>query len=116
MFGKMLELGSLMKHAREFGGRVQEMNEKLKDLRAEGSAAGGLVTACINGLQELVSCKIDPCLLEQGGDAELLEELIVTAVNDAVEEARAQQAETMQSLAGGMDMGGLSGILEKLVK
>jgi DNA-binding YbaB/EbfC family protein len=116
MFGKMLELGSLMKQAREFGGRVQEMNDKLKDMRVEGSAAGGLVTVCVNGLQELISCKIDPCLLEQGGDAELLEELIVTAVNEAVEEARTQQAETMQSLTGGMDMGGLSNILEKLVK
>jgi len=115
MFGKMLELGSLMKQAREFGGRVQEMNEKLKDLRVEGSAAGGLVTVSVNGLQELVSCKIDPAMFQQG-DAELLEELIITAVNDAVEEARVQQAETMQSLTGGMDMGGLSGILEKLVK
>jgi len=115
MFGKMLELGSLMKQAREFGGRVQEMNEKLKDMRVEGSAAGGLVTVCVNGLQELVSCKIDPAMFQQG-DAELLEELIVAAVNDAVEEARVQQAETMQSLTGGMDMGGLSGMLEKLVK
>jgi len=115
MFGKMFELGSLMKQAREFGGRVQEMNEQLKDIRVEGSAAGGLVTVCVNGLQELVSCKIDPCVFQQG-DAELLEELIVTAVNEAVEEARAQQAETMQSLAGGMDMGSLSGIIEKLVK
>ena len=115
MFGKMLELGSLMKHAREFDGRVQKMNEKLKDMRVEGTAAGGLVTVCVNGLQELVSCKIDPCIFQQG-DAELLEELVVVAVNEAVEEARAQQAETMQSLAGGMDMGGLTNILEKLVK
>ena len=111
----MLELGSLMKQAREFGGRVQEMNDKLKDIRVEGSAAGGLVTVSVNGLQELVSCKIDSSLFQQG-DAELLEELIVTAVNEAVEEARTQQAETMQSLAGGMDMGGLTNILEKLVK
>jgi DNA-binding YbaB/EbfC family protein len=115
MFGKMMELGSLMKQAREFGGRMQEMNEKLKDLRVEGSAAGGLVTVSVNGLQELVSCKIDPCLFQQG-DAELLEELIVTAVNDAIEEARTQQAETMQSLASGTDMSGLSNIIEKLVK
>ena len=115
MFGKMLELGSLMKQAREFGGRVQEMNEKLKDIRVEGSAAGGLVTVSVNGLQELIACKIDPCMFQQG-DAELLEELIVTAVNDAIEEARTQQAETMQSLASGMDMGGLTNIIEKLVK
>ena len=67
----MLELGSLMKQAHEFGGRVQEMNAKLKDMRVEGSAAGGLVTVCVNGLQELMSCKIDPCVFQQG-DAELL--------------------------------------------
>ena len=115
MFGKMLELGSLMKQAREFGGRVQEMNEKLKDLRIEGNAGGGLVVVHVNGLQELVACKIDSCLFQQG-DAELLEELIVNAVNDAVDESRTQQAETMQSLASNMDMSGLTGMLEKLTK
>ena len=115
MFGKMLELGSLMKQAREFGGRVQEMNEKLKELRVEGSAAGGLVLVCVNGLQELVSCKIDPGLFQQG-DAELLEELIMTAVNDAIDESRTQQAETMQSLTENVDMSGLTGIIEKLTK
>jgi len=115
MFGKMLELGSLMKHAREFGGRMQEMNEKLKDLRVEGTAAGGLVVICVNGLQEVVSCKIDPSVFQQG-DAELLEELIVNAVNDAIDESRSQQAETMRSLTDNVDMGGLSGIIEKLTK
>ena len=115
MLGKMFELGSLMKQAREIGGRMQEMNEKLKDLHVEGNAGGGLVVATVNGLQELVAVKIDPGLFEQG-DAELLEDLIVTAVNDAVEEARAQQAESMQSLAGGMDLGSLSGMIEKFVK
>jgi DNA-binding YbaB/EbfC family protein len=115
MFGKMLELGSLMKQAREFGGRVQEMNEKLKELRVEGTAAGGLVTVSVNGLQELVACKIDPGVFQQG-DAELLEELIVTAVNNAIDESRSQQAETMQSLTQNVDMSGLAGIIEKLVK
>jgi hypothetical protein len=115
MIGKMFELGSLMKQAREFGGRVQEMNEKLKDMRASGSAAGGLVAVSVNGLQELVSCKIDPCVFQQG-DAELLEELVVAAVNDAIDESRAQQAESMRSLAGDMDMSGLAGIIEKFTK
>ena len=115
MFGKMMELGSLMKHAREFGGRVQEMNEKLKELRVEGTAAGGLVTVCVDGLQELVSCTIDPGLF-QSGDAELLEELIVNAVNDAVGASRTQQAETMKSLTQNVDMSSLTGIIEKLTK
>ena len=115
MIGKMFELGSLMKQAREFGGRVQEMNEKLKDMRASGNAAGGLVTVSVNGLQELVSCKIDPCLFQQG-DAELLEELVITAVNEAIDESRAQQAESMRSLAGDVDMSSLAGMIEKLTK
>ena len=115
MIGKMFELGSLMKQAREFGGRVQEMNEKLKDMRASGNAAGGLVTVSVNGLQELVSCKIDPCLFQQG-DAELLEELVITAVNEAIDDSRTQQAESMRSLAGDVDMSGLAGIIEKLTK
>ena len=115
MIGKLFEMGSLMKQAREFGGRVQEMNEKLKDMRASGSAAGGLVTVNVNGLQELVSCKIDPCVFQQG-DAELLEELVVAAVNDAIDESRAQQAESMRSLAGDVDMSGLAGIIEKFTK
>ena len=115
MFGKMLELGSLMKNAREFGGRMQEMNEKLKELHVEGNAGGGLVIATVNGLQELIAVKIDSSLFQQG-DAELLEDLIVTAVNDAVDEARAQQAESMQSLAGGMDLSSLTGMIEKFVK
>ena len=111
----MIELGSLMKHAREFGGRVHEMNEKLKELRVEGTAAGGLVTVSVNGLQELVSCKIDPGVFQQG-DAELLEELVVNAVNDAIDESRAQQAETMRSLTANVDMSNLNGIIEKFVK
>ena len=113
MLGKIFEIGSLLKQAREFGGRMQEMNEKLKEIRIDGSAGGGLVTVCVNGLQELVSCKIDPCLFQQG-DAELLEELIVTAVNDAVDEARTQQTESMQSLAGDLDLGSLAGFLKPI--
>ena len=115
MLGKIFELGSIMKQAKEFGGRVHEMNEKLRDIRIQGSAGGGLVSVTVNGLQELVECKIDPCVFQQG-DAELLEELVVTAVNNAVEESRTQQAETMKSLAGEVDMGGLTNFLEKMAK
>lgn len=114
MLGKIFELGSLMKQAHEFGGRVQEMNEKLRDLRVQGSAAGGLVVVYVNGLQEIVSCKIDPAVFVQG-DAELLEELVISAVNDAIEEARTQQAESMRSLTTNIDIGNLGETLEKLM-
>ena len=114
MFGKMFELGSLMKQAQQFGGKVQEMNDKLKQLRITGSAAGGLVRVEMNGLQEMLACKIDPALFEQN-DAELLEELIVAATNEAVGESRRRQAETMQSLTEGIDLGSLGETLGKII-
>lgn len=114
MFGKMFELGSLMKQAQEFGGKVQEMNDKLKDVRVSGAAAGGMVSVEMNGLQELLSCKIDPALIQKG-DTELLEDLVVGAVNEAVAESRRQQAETMKSLSEGLDLGGMGDMLSKLI-
>ncbi len=114
MFGKLFELGSLMKQAQQFGGKVQEINEKLKQLRIEGQAGAGLVRVEVNGLQEMISCKIDPALFGQG-DAELMEELILSAVNAATEESRRRQAESMQSLTEGVDMGSLGDALGKIM-
>ncbi len=114
MFGKMFELGSLMKQAQQFGGKVQEMNEKLKHLRVTGTAAGGMVAVEMNGLQEMLTCRIDPALFKQE-DAELLEELVVAATNQAVEESRRQQAETMQSLTEGIDLGSLGDMVGKIM-
>ncbi len=113
MFGKIFELGSLMKQAQEFGGKVHEMNDKLRQLRVKGSAGGGMVDVEVNGLQEMVSCKIDPALFQQK-DPELLEDLIVAAMNDAIEESRTKQAEQMRSLTEGMDLGALTESLGKL--
>jgi DNA-binding YbaB/EbfC family protein len=114
MFGKMFELGSLMKQAHEFSGKVHEMNDKLRQLRIQGAAGGGLVVVDVNGLQEMVSCRIDPALFQQK-DSELLEELIVAAANDAIDESRHQQAESMKSLTEGMDITSLSDALGKIL-
>lgn len=114
MFGKIFEIGSLVKHAGDIGGKMREMNEKLKEVRIAGSAAGGLVIVTVNGLQEIVSCKIDPAVFQQG-DAELLEELVVDAVNAAVDESRDKQAETMHGLAEGFDISALSETLGKMM-
>ncbi len=115
MFGKIFELGSLMQQARQFGGKIQEMNDKLRQLRATGSAGGGMVTVEMNGLQEMLACRIDPALFRQE-DAELLEELVVVATNEAVEQSRRFQAETMQSLTEGVDLGSLGDMLGGVMK
>ncbi len=111
MFGKLFELGSLMKQAQEFGGKVHEMNDKLRQLRIKGTAGGGMVDVEVNGLQEMVSCRLDPALFQQK-DAELLEDLIVAATNNAIEESRVKQAESMRSLTEGMDLGSLTEMMK----
>ena len=113
MLGKIFELGSLLKQAHEFGGKVNEMNDKLRQLRIKGSAGGGMVDVEVNGLQEMVSCRVDPALFQQA-DPELLEDLIVAATNDAIEESRIKQAESMRSLAEGVDIGALTESLTKM--
>ncbi|MCL2742847.1 MAG: YbaB/EbfC family nucleoid-associated protein [Planctomycetaceae bacterium] len=110
----MFELGSLMKQAQEMSGKLQEMSGKLKELRVSGSSMGGMVTVEMNGMQEMIHCKIDPALIAKG-DAELLEELIVSAVNEAVNESRRVSAESMSSLSEGMDMGALGQALNGLM-
>jgi DNA-binding YbaB/EbfC family protein len=114
MLGKIFELGSLVKQANEFGGRMRAMNDKLKEIRVDGSAAGGLVVITVNGLQEIVSCKIDPAVFQQG-DAELLEELVVDAANSAIDESRSKQNESMASLAECLDVGDLTETLKKIM-
>ncbi len=114
MFGKIFDLGSLMKQAQQFGGKVQEMNDTLRQLRVTGSAAGGMVAVEMNGLQEMLACRIDSALFQQD-NVELLEELVMAATNQAVEESRALQAETMQSLTEGIDLGNLGDVLGKML-
>ncbi|MGL4594032.1 MAG: YbaB/EbfC family nucleoid-associated protein [Thermoguttaceae bacterium] len=104
MFGKIFEMGSMMKRAQEFSGKISEMNEKLRQIHVEGVAAGGMVTVEMNGAQEMTGCKIDPSLFQRG-DAELLEDLIVAAANEAFEMARRSQGEMMQALTEGIDLG-----------
>ena len=115
MFGKLFEIGSLMKQAQQFGGKMQEMNDRLKQVRVRGEAAGGMIVVEMNGLQEMISCKIEPALFQKG-DVELLEDLIVGATNEAVEESRRQQMESMRSLSEGMDLGALGDTLGKMIQ
>ncbi|REK10315.1 MAG: YbaB/EbfC family nucleoid-associated protein, partial [Planctomycetota bacterium] len=78
------------------GGRLSEISEELKAKRVEGTAGGGLVTAEVNGLGELLTCRIDPSLVESG-DRELIEDLVPAAVNAAIAKSKQLHAEAMKS-------------------
>ena len=107
------DLAGMLKQALSMGSRMKEMNEQLSAIRAVGNAGGGLVEVEVNGLGEMVRVSIDPTLLEKK-DRELIEDLVPAATNAALAKAKEQQARSMQDLAGGMDIPGLSDVLRSL--
>jgi nucleoid-associated protein EbfC len=113
MFKGIGNIMSLMKQAQSIGGRLKSLNDQLKSKRATGSAGGGLVEFEVNGLGEVLRCRIDPSLAAKG-DREMLEDLVAAAANDAAAKARALHTEAMQGLAGGIELPGMEDALAKL--
>ena len=110
MFNSWGNLGDLMRNAGKIRENLERATEALGQLIVEGTSGGGVVTARANGKMELVSVKIDPKLLADN-DAELLEDLVTAAVNQALTKAKEAAAQQMSSLAGGLPIPGLSGFL-----
>lgn len=106
-------LASMLKQAQEIGSRMQGVAEELKGLKTTGSAGGGLVEVEVNGLSEVLKCRIDPSLM-QPADREMLEDLLAAAVNQALEKAKQLHAQALQSLTGNMP--GLQEAMEKLTQ
>ena len=113
MFKGIGDFASMLKQAQSMGSRMKEMNGQLSAMRAVGNAGGGLVEVEVNGLGEMLRISIDPSLLEKQ-DLELIEDLVPAATNAALQKAKEEQARTMQDLAGGMDIPGLSDALNSL--
>ena len=107
------DFASLMKQARQMQGRISEVQESLSRLRVQGNAGGGMVTVECNGQQKILVCKIEESLIESG-DQEMLEELVVAAVNQALDKAKEAAAEEMGKITGGLDLPGLGEALSKL--
>jgi len=99
----MKNLGQMLKQAQEMQGRMAELQEKLATLEVSGAAGGGMVQVTMNGKSELRGVKIDPSLLEPDG-AEVLEDLIVAAANDAKAKVELEVAERMRDLTGGLQL------------
>lgn len=114
MFKGLSNFGSLLKQAQEIGGKMQGLNEELRGRRATGSAGGGMVEIEVNGLLEVLRCRIAPELVEQG-DRELIEDLVTTATNQALDKGRQLHAEALKAMTGGLDMPGLEETLGKML-
>jgi DNA-binding YbaB/EbfC family protein len=93
-------LAELMKNA----GKLRESVQSLSQLEVEGDSGGGAVSVKVNGRLELVSLRIDPKLVADG-DAELLEDLVVAAVNAGLEKAREAAAQSLANVTGALPPG-----------
>ncbi|RKY69658.1 MAG: YbaB/EbfC family nucleoid-associated protein [Candidatus Latescibacterota bacterium] len=92
---------TVMKQAQALQGKLSKLQEELEQKRVEGTAGGGMVTVVANGKQEILEVKIDPQVVNPE-DVEMLEDLIVAAVNQARQRAQELAEEEMQKLTGGL--------------
>jgi len=103
-------MGNLMKQAQQFQAKMTKLQEELGDRRVEATAGGGMVTVVANGRQEVVSVKIDPEVIDPA-DAEMLEDLIRAAVNDALTKAKNMVNEEMGKLTKGLNIPNIPGMM-----
>lgn len=102
----MFDVKQLQKMQKELQERMGKVQEDLKSQTVDGSAGGGMVTATANGNQELVGLKIKPDAVDPE-DVEMLEDLVVAAVNLALEKAKELNQDQMSKVAGGIKIPGL---------
>ena len=108
MFGQgNMNLGNLKKMAEEMQTKMARVQEELKERVVEGTAGGGVVTAYVNGAQEIVGIKIKPEVVKPE-DSEMLADLIMAAVNQGLEKSRKLSQEEMNKVTGGL--AGLPGL------
>ena len=97
----------MIQQAQKLQAQLIKAQEELKDLNIEGSSGGGAVTVTVNGQQEIQSVKISPDVVSQE-DVELLEDLVLTAVSEALTKSREAAAEHLGGLTGGLNIPGLT--------
>ncbi len=98
-----MDLGGLMQKAREMQDRMQEAQEAAARVKVEGNAGGGMVVAEANGHGTILRIVLEPSLVA-GGDKEMLEDLIVAAVNQAQRRAKEAMQSEMGKATGGLPL------------
>jgi len=93
----------ILQQAKKMQDRMMKLQEEMGDKTVEAQSGGGMVSCVVNGRQEVLSLKISPEVLEEK-DNELLEDLIVAAVNEGLNRSREMVQEEMSKITGGMQM------------
>lgn len=96
-------LGNLMRQAQKMQEKMAEVQKELATKTCEASAGGGMVTAVVNGGQEVVSVKIDPSVVDPK-DVDMLQDLVTAAVNEAIRRSKQMVSDEMSRLTAGLGM------------
>jgi DNA-binding YbaB/EbfC family protein len=102
-------MGNLLKQAQQFQAKMAKLQEELGERTVEASSGGGMITVVANGRQEILSVKIDPEVIDPN-DREMLQDLILAAVNDALTKARNMMQEEMGKLTHGLNIPNMPGL------
>ncbi len=102
----MKGMGNMMKQAQKLQARMLKMQEELAERTVEASAGGGMVKVVANGRQQIVSIAIDREVVDPE-DVDMLQDLVLAAVNDALTKSQEMVSSEMGKLTGGMNIPGL---------
>lgn len=102
----MKGMGNIMKQAQKLQSRMMKLQEELAERTVEASAGGGMVRVVANGKQQVLSIQIEREVVDPE-DVDMLQDLILAAVNDALTKAQEMVSEEMGKLTGGMNIPGL---------
>lgn len=98
-----MNIQQMMKQAKQMQKKMEDIQKQLEESEFEGTSGGGLIKAKVSGKGEIRSLKIDPSLIDPE-DPEVLEDLIVAALNNAKKEADTASGDAMQGAMGGMGL------------
>lgn len=100
-------IGNMMKQVQAMQAKMEKIQAELEEERVEGSSGGGMVKVIANGKQDIVSIEIDKEVVDPE-EVDMLQDLIVAAINQAREKAQELQSERMSGLTGGLSLPGLN--------
>jgi len=101
-----MDMNKLMKQAQQMQSKMAKMQEELEKKTLEATAGGGAVKVVVNGKQELVDLQIDPDAVDPD-DVEMLEDLVLAAVNQGMREVQEMVNKEMGKVTGGMNLPGM---------
>jgi hypothetical protein len=99
-------LGNMMKQAQQMQQKMERVQQEMEKQEVEASAGGGMVTVVVNGKQQVLSIKIDPSAVDPQ-DVDMLQDLIMVAMNEAIRKSQDMMQQEMSKLTGGLNIPGL---------